>query len=285
MINNFILILKGAIIGVANIVPGVSGGTLAITLGLYEKIISTINNFFKDFKNNLKFIISIGIGIGLGLLLVSKLIIFSLDNYPLPTNFFFIGLILGGLPIIFNKIKDKEGRISNFFILIFVFTFIIGLTFINDTNTLVSFKNLNFFGYFKLFIVGMIGAATMVIPGISGSFILMTLGYYKPILDTFNNLTIFYKLEFQEVLNNIFVLLPFGFGIIIGILLIAKLIEYFFQKFETKTYYAIIGFVLGSIIIILKPLLTIKLKTIIIVNCLSLFLLGFIIAYYLGERS
>ena len=285
MNNEIILILKGALIGIANIIPGVSGGTLAITLGLYEKIITTINSFFKDIKNNLKFIISLGLGAGLGLILVSKIIVLALDNYPLPTNVFFVGLILGGLPILFKKVKSENKTLLNFFIFLLVFVFITSLSFIKDSNYVVSFNNMNLFKYFKLFLIGIIGAATMVIPGISGSFVLMTLGYYKPILDTLNTLTMFYKLEFNDIINNGLIILIFGIGVLVGILLIAKIIEYLLNKYETKTYYAIIGFVLGSIIVILKPLLTTKLNFYVLATSTLFGLIGFIIAYYLGERG
>ena len=285
MNNEIILILKGALIGIANIIPGVSGGTLAITLGLYEKIITTITNFFKDIKNNLKFIISLGLGAGLGLLLVSKIIVLALDNYPLSTNVFFVGLILGGLPILFKKVKSENKTLLNFFIFLLVFVFITSLSFIKDSNYVVSFNNMNLFKYFKLFLIGIIAAATMVIPGISGSFVLMTLGYYKPILDTLNTLTMFYKLEFNDIINNGLIILIFGIGVLVGILLIAKIIEYLLNKYETKTYYAIIGFVLGSIIVILKPLLTTKLNFYVLATSTLFGLIGFIIAYYLGERG
>lgn len=285
MNNEIILILKGALIGIANIIPGVSGGTLAITLGLYEKIITTITNFFKDIKNNLKFIISLGLGAGLGLLLVSKIIVLALDNYPLPTNVFFVGLILGGIPILFKKVKYENKTLLNLFIFLLVFVFIMSLSFIKDSNYIVSFNNMNLFKYLKLFLIGIIAAGTMVIPGISGSFVLITLGYYKPILDTLNTLTTFYKLEFNDIINNGLIILIFGIGVLVGILLIAKIIEYLLNKFETKTYYAIIGFVLGSIIVILKPLLITKLNFYVLAISIPFGLIGFIIAYYLGERG
>ena len=100
-----LLIIKGMIIGLANIIPGVSGGTLMITLGLYEEIIETISHFFKNFKKNLKFIIPLGIGMVLAILLLSKVISICLENYPFPTTIFFIGLIIGGIPLIWKKIE------------------------------------------------------------------------------------------------------------------------------------------------------------------------------------
>lgn len=284
MYDKFILILKGAIIGIANIIPGVSGGTLAITMGLYERLIKAITTFFKDFKNNIKFLFPIGIGAVIGLLLVSKLIAFSFDNYPVPTNIFFVSLILGGLPMLFKKVKGRELKDYNIFILLIVAAFLIGLTFINSNTNMVSFDNMNLLKYTKLFIVGIIGAATMVIPGISGSFVFMLLGYYRPILNIITNLTSFYKMDFNTIINQGLILLPFGLGVTVGIVIIAKIIEYFLNKFETTTYYAIIGFVIGSVVIIIKPLFDYTLTLPMVIMSIILGMAGFIIAYFLGER-
>ena len=122
----------------------------------------------------------------------------------------------------------------------------------------------------------------MVIPGISGSVVLMLLGYYRPILDTIN--AFFNSLRGTgDLLHNFFILFAFGLGIIIGIIIIAKIVEYFLNKFETQTYYAIVGFVLGSIILIIKSLVIhpITLPTIIYSTILGL--IGFTITYKLGS--
>jgi len=164
MYDKLILVLKGVIIGVANIIPGVSGGALAITLGLYEKLITAVNAFFKDFKKNIMFLFPFGIGVVIGFLLVSRLIVFALDNYPVQTNVFFVGLILGGLPILFNKVKSKDKKTSNFLILLLIVTLLIGLTFIEGGNKAVSFESMVAVDYFKLFIVGIIAAVQLLFP-------------------------------------------------------------------------------------------------------------------------
>lgn len=284
MYDKFLLVIKGAIIGVANIIPGVSGGTLAITMGLYEKLINAINTFFKNFKENVKFLFPIGIGAVLGLLLVSKLIVYVLDSFPVQTNIFFSGLILGGVPMLWKKVKDKEKNSSNIIVFLVVFSLLVVLTFVKNSNNLVSFNNLDIMGYFLLFIVGIIAAATMVIPGISGSFVLMLLGYYRPILDIINELTKFYKMSFIDVFNSGLILLPFGIGIIIGVLLIAKLIEYLLNKFEVKTYYAILGFVLGSVLMIIKPVMAYDITLVTVITSIAFGALGVFIANWLGER-
>lgn len=284
MYDKIILMLKGVIIGVANIIPGVSGGTLAITLGLYEKLIHAVNTFFKELKKNIMFLIPFGIGVVIGILLVSKLIVLAFDNYPVQTNIFFVGLILGGLPMLFNKVKGKEKSTSNFLILILIIVLLIGLTFIDGGNEVVFFENLVAYDYFKLFIVGIIAAATIVIPGISGSLVLMIMGYYRPLLDMISTLATFYKLSFNELFNYGLILAPFGIGLILGVFLIAKLIEYLLTHHETTTYYAIIGFVIGSILLILQPLLTYNLTLITVISSAVFGIGGYIIANLLGER-
>ena len=184
------LVIKGFLIGVANIIPGVSGGTLAITLGIYEKLIGAISHFFKNLKENIKFIIPIGIGAFLSILLLSRVISFCLDKYTLATILFFIGLILGGIPLLNKKIKGHYKNVSNIIIFLLSFGFVIALSVLKGENV-VSFANMNIINYIMLFLVGVVAAATMIIPGVSGSFVLMLLGYYKPIVDTIGALTKF----------------------------------------------------------------------------------------------
>ena len=120
---------------------------------------------------------------------MSKLISYSLDNYPIPTTIFFIGLILGGMPMLFKKTKGDYRNIPNSLILLISFVLVLELTFLGSGNNVVSLDNLDITGYILLILVGIIAAATMVIPGISGSFVLMLLGYYKPIIETVGDLT------------------------------------------------------------------------------------------------
>ena len=128
-----------------------------------------------------------------------------------------------------------------------------------------------------LFIVGVIASSTMIIPGISGSFMLMLLGYYKPIIDTIRSLT-----DFSLLGHNLIVLIPFGLGVVLGIIGVAKLIEYLLKKYEVKTYYGVLGFVLASIIAILLPLIGLPVDVLQIVLSVIVFIIGFLVAYHLG---
>ena len=267
--ENIILIIKGIVIALANIIPGVSGGTLMITLGVYEQIIDIISHPFKNLKNNWKFILFIGIGLVAGVLGFSKIISYCLDKFPLATPLFFIGLILGGLPLLFRKGKVKDNiKVSNILILLITFGIVLLFSFLKSGDSVVTITT-DFKGITLLFLVGMVAASSMIIPGISGSFMLMLLGYYKPVIDTISNLT-----KFNNLWDNLKILIPFGVGIVVGIVLVAKLIEYLLKKYEIKTYFGVIGFVLASIIAIIVPLFKVNFNVIELIIGIILMAIG-----------
>ncbi len=279
MKEKLILVAKGFIIGIANIIPGVSGGTLAITLGIYEKLIEAISHFLSNFKENIKFLVPVGLGIILSLLLLSNVIGYSLDHFPVPTVFFFIGLILGGIPMLMKKVKGEYQKASNLIIFLIMFVAVASFAFLKSGSNVVSFENMDLMKYIMLFVAGVIAAGTMVIPGISGSFMLMLMGYYEPIINTIRSLT-----HLENIAGNILILFPFGIGVLIGIILVAKIIEYLLKKFEIKTYFAILGFVLASIISILMGLGDTNITVLNTIIGLLFGFIGFVIAYILGEK-
>lgn len=276
MKNNVLLVIKGFFVGIANIIPGVSGGTLAITLGIYEELIEAISHFFRKLKSNIKFLIPIGIGAFTAIVIGSRIIEISLEKYTLPTLLFFTGLILGGMPMLFGKIK-KNIKPSYALIFLATFALVIGIMFLKTGNDAIL-VDLNAWGYFKLFLVGMIAAATMIIPGISGSFMLMVMGYYEPIINAINEFT-----SFNNLWNNFWILMPFGIGVLLGVIVIAKIIEFLFQKFEVPTYFGIIGFVLASLIGIFTSTGNLVFTPTFIIVGIILMALGFVIAYKLGD--
>lgn len=283
MKNSLILILKGYVMGTANLIPGVSGGTLAITLGIYEKFIDALSHLFKKFKENVKFLIPVLIGIILALFTLSKAMVFCLNNYLFITIMFFIGAILGGLPMLTKKVKGK--RIGIIEILVFATAFVVVLVpaFLSGEKV-ISFEQLRALDYILLFFVGMLASITMVVPGVSGSAVLMTIGYYKPIVNTIKNLTN----SSNDLGKSIIILLIFGVGVIVGMLFIAKIIEYFLKHFEVKTYYGIIGFVIASVVAIIYQ--NFFAGGYIAINVLDIILgiislaVGFFIALKLGDK-
>lgn len=277
--NNIKLMIKGFFIGIANIIPGVSGGTLMITLGVYEKVIDAISHFTKDIKEHLKLIFWIGIGALISIVSMSKLIVFSLDNYRLPTVLFFIGLILGGIPMLYGKVKGKI-NVSNIIIFLITFLFVISMMFLNSNSNEVDLGNLNVVGYILLFFVGVVASATMVIPGISGSFVLMFLGYYESILNRVNSLV-----KFNDIFTNVLVLGVFGIGVLIGIVGVSKLIEFLLNKYEIKTFSGILGFVIASCISIVINAFNegITVNFIQVLLGIVLFIIGYVVARKLGD--
>ena len=287
MKDNILLVIKGFIMGIANIIPGVSGGTLAIILGIYERFIGALSHFFRDLKGNLKFLILIFIGIGLAVVTMSNVIDYSYNNFPLPTTLFFMGLVIGGIPLLYGKVKGKPEmkKASSWVIFAIAFVCVIFLALSNRIfaeGASVDFANMGIGGYALLFVVGAIAAATMIIPGVSGSLVLMLLGYYYPIINLLKELT-----QFNNVFGNLVIAFVFGIGVLIGIVLISKLIEFLFKKYETKTYFGVLGFIFASIIAI--PLatfsevqLTFNILHIIIGIVMAFF--GGVVAYKLGER-
>ena len=256
MKKNIILVVKGFIMGIANIIPGVSGGTLALILGIYEEFIGAISHFFSNLKKNIAFLIPIAIGMVLAILSLSNVIDYSYKHFPIPTCLFFVGLVLGGIPLLVNKVKGKKEEVkqtSSYIIFLLTFLLVIFMAcsdLIFKEGLKVSFVNINLTGYLLLFLVGVVAAATMVIPGVSGSLVLMLLGYYYPVISVIKELT-----KFKNLGQNIIIVGVFGIGVLIGIVLISKLIEFLFKKYETKTYFGVLGFIVASVIAI--PLSTI----------------------------
>lgn len=279
MKEKIILALKGFIFGIANIIPGVSGGTIALTMGVYEDLIASISHFFEKPKKSVLFLIPFLIGAALSILLMSKVISYSLDKYPFPTIIFFVGLIIGGIPLLTKKIKKKRVKPINILLFLITFGLVMGMALMKEQNNIVNLTNLNIGSCLILCIVGMIAAATMVMPGVSGSFVLMLLGYYEPIINTVGNLT-----DFSKLGHNILVLAPFGIGIVLGIILIAKLIEYLFKKHETNTYYAILGFIISSVVTLGINAFSSPKSNIQIIVAIILFVISSIIGFKLGDE-
>jgi len=239
-----LLLLKGFIMGIANIIPGVSGGTLAIILGIYEKLINILSCLWKNIKENLKFLIPLFLGMGIAIILGSYVIDWGLTNFPIATTMFFIGLVIGGIPFIYAKVHKKYSIVNVcIFIIIAALVILVSLW---SMDRVVSFEKLDFLLIIRLFTVGMIAAGTMIIPGISGSLVLMNLGYYDNIIAAIKGLT-----DLSQLGHNICVLLPFGIGVIAGLIIIARIIRWLLKKFPVQSYFGILAFVIASIVSII----------------------------------
>lgn len=277
-LENLLLILKGFILGIANIIPGVSGGTLAMTMGIYEDIIKSISSILKTPKKSLKLLLHLGIGAVLSILILSKLLNYTLTNYAFATTLFFIGLIVGGFPLLLKKAKGHKVSLGYLLSFLSTTSLVIILRLLQTSENTVSLNNISLFTMIILLLVGMLAASTMVIPGVSGSFVLMLIGFYKPILNTISNIT-----KINLLGHNLLILVPFGIGVLLGIVLTAKLIEYLLKKYEIYTYYGIYGFILASILVLILNVYNKATGIPEVVVGILLVLLGTFIGYKLGD--
>lgn len=245
-------ILQGMVVGIANIIPGVSGGTMMVAMGLYDRLIHAITHLKSEFKDSMKLLIPIFAGAGIAIVALSRLFEFLLATYPIPTNFAFCGLIAGSLPFIFKKVKGHKVTVSKIIPFLIFFGVVILMALLGETGGASADVSLGFVNLLKLFGVGIIAAATMVVPGVSGSMMLMLLGYYDTILKVINDFVdALVKFDMGGLMTGVGILAPFGIGVVIGIFLIAKIIEFIFSKAEIHAYYGIIGLILASPIAIL----------------------------------
>ena len=238
----FIHIIKGAIMGAANVIPGVSGGTMALVMGIYERLINSINhlNFdtlkkifiTRDFKSfakdtDLFFLISITVGIFVSIFSLSILLEFLFETHKILVLSYFFGLIFASVFFVGKTIK----KYTSLSIFLFLIGFLIagGMVFISPSSSNSSFL--------FLIISGAIAMCSMILPGLSGSFVLLLIGNYELIICAINDL-------------NFSILVPFGIGALSGIILFAKLLQFIFKKFRNNTISLLTGFIFGSLIVL-----------------------------------
>ncbi len=281
MIKN---ILKGMVIGIANIIPGVSGGTMMVSMGIYDKLIHCITHLFSEFKKNVLFLLPIVIGMGLAIIGSSFTIEKLFESFPFQTSLLFVGLVVGGLPAMGKNVKGKKIQIGHIIAFLAFFAVVVVMALLGDTEGNAADLSFNVVNVLKLFGVGVIAAATMVIPGVSGSMMLLLLGYYNPVLSAINDfMSALVAFDFDGILTGVGILAPFGVGVVVGIFAIAKLVEIIFAKFPLYAYWAIIGLIVASPIAIIAmgtfPAITV---VHVITGAIAL-AVGFVIAMKLGE--
>lgn len=246
-------LLKGIFVGIANVIPGVSGGTMAVSFGIYDKILSSVSNLFKDFKKSFKVLFPIAIGMVIGIIGFTFIIGWLLENQPFGTSMAFSGLILGGVPMIVKSLKDgwatdtKKSLPVNVIVFILFATFATILPFLNGDAESGVLLVASFPMMIKMFFIGIIAAATMVIPGVSGSLVLMVLGYYFGVLSAVKDFISALKdFDFKEMFNQALILAPFAIGCLVGVFFISKLIEWLFNHYASATFSGILGLILVS---------------------------------------
>lgn len=300
-------IIIGIIIGISNIVPGVSAGTMFVILGIFKKLIDQVGLCLDEVKTMVKnitkfkeknggiravgimfknifmsqktFLIPIAIGMIFAIYFVAKLFSILNPEQILYRNYIFLGLILGGIPALFKELKKgtditniKKRKISIYIFMIigFAMMFALYLLKVNGIGLRkVGYEELSITMAIPLFLVGAIAAASMVIPGISGSMVVLILGYYELMTLSISKL------------NMIFII-PFAIGILVGIMAILKLIKYLLDKHYTRTYSCIVGFVVGSLLMVFPGLPVGVMGYVITVICIAI---GIMLSYMVEKYS
>ncbi|MEF2292787.1 DUF368 domain-containing protein [Virgibacillus dokdonensis] len=231
-------IYRGMIMGASDVIPGVSGGTMAVLLGIYDRLIAAINGFLsKNWKQQLGFLVPLGMGVAIAILTLSHVINWLFKHYAGPTQFFFLGLILGILPYLFYKANARKTFKGNHILLLLIGMVLVGSMMFLNTGEQTIITNLTTSTYLLLFASGIIASSAMILPGISGSFLLLIFGVYRTITNAITE----FKLD---------VLVVTGLGVLIGLVFMSKMVNYFFKRYTIATYAIIIGMVIGSIFVV-----------------------------------
>lgn len=263
---------KGFIVGIGKIIPGVSGAMLAMSLGIYDKAISSINNFRENKKENIKFLFPIVIGIILSIIIFSKIIDYSLTKFYLETMLLFVGLVIGGIPSIIKKTDRRDTAIV---IVTFLFFVLISIANINNSYII----NNNFIDYLMFFISGFLEAIGSVVPGISSTAMLMILGTYQTIISSIGSIA-----NVSMFIQNIKIIIPFVLGLLIGLVLTVKLIDYLFKRYKEKIYSFILGVLSANIVLLIIKALKYPVNLLELAIGLCLMVLGIVIAYRMEEK-
>ncbi len=232
--EHIINVLKGVVIGVANAIPGVSGGTMMVIMKVFDRLLGAVTLNLKKLKENFVFLLTIIIGMGIGVILSAKVLNICFENFYVQTQFFFMGVVLGSLPMIYKE-ATKEKKLEPLHLIPFAIGLgvIIGVTVISMSATNSVITSLTPVTFFYLLMISVVAAAAMIMPGLSGSLVLLILGGYQTVINAVDEM-------------NIMVLIPVGIGIILGILLCAKVITLCLKKWQRGTYAVILGLIVGS---------------------------------------
>ena len=221
--------LKGLIVGSTMLVPGVSGASMAMILGVYGRLVSSVSSFFRDKKGNLLFLLLFALGGGTGMLLFARPLLALIERYPMPTLYFFLGAVLGGVPM-----TVREAGIRRFSWRIPVFA-ALGLAIVLALNLLPANLFGSEAGFLPLLLAGILAAVALVLPGISVSYLLLLLGLYDETMLAITELRVPF-------------LLALGVGLMLGIVLTTKLLERAMLRHPEPTYLIILGFLFGSVL-------------------------------------
>lgn len=238
-------LINGFCMALADSVPGVSGGTVAFILGFYDNFINSLDDIFRGNleakKKAFIYLIKIGIGWAIGFLLAASILsgLFSTKIYEMSS--LFLGFIIFAIPLVIRDEKESvKGKYKNIIFAILGIAFVIGITIISTNGGIdINLQSLNIGTIAYIFVVAMVAISAMILPGISGSTILLIFGIYIPIM---NNIKAFLHLDFSVLPS----LIIFGLGMIFGVMVFARISRKCLEKYRSQTVYAILGLMLGS---------------------------------------
>ncbi len=273
-------VIGGMSVGIANIIPGVSGGTMLVIFNLFDKLMYAISDIFKrkteTRKESFIFILKVLIGAAIGVVVFAKILGFTLKHCEAETIFWFVGLILFSVPLIVKE-EMKNQKFNIIFFLIGVLIICILEYFNLNHVDNVTDSSMNLIHVLTLIGLGLIGGITMIFPGVSGSMVLLVLGKYEMIRSYVSDIT---KFDMNIYIN----LMIFGIGVILGIILSAKLLSFLLKKYKGQTMSLILGFIISSALILpLNIESTIKFDTQSICAISAAFILGGAVIYYIDR--
>ena len=292
--NYLLLALKGVAVGAANVMPGVSGATLAVIFRVYDRLIESINHLFSDFKQSLCFLIPFGLGMVVGIIALGSAIDFFITRFSLQSSAFIAGLMAGSLPFIYgqavSKIGHSNSKIFYYMVAVLAAAIIIFLAFFAPAPE--AGLNAEFSVGFALFLFfgGMIAAATMIIPGVSGAMVLILLGLYPLAMHTISLIReyLLTPTDFALLTPILMVIVPIGLGIVAGIVAASKLIAMLLEKYHSITYFAITGLVFGTIFAMFSDSGTYQnfdgFTPLLLVYVVVAFVVGMVVSLALGKR-
>lgn len=241
--NHLIKIIKGSLVGMGSILPGISGSMIAAILNIYQDLITALNNFTKhpiqSIINVWQYIVGVFVGLGLGFLFISSF----LDVAPIPLTLLFIGFILGAIPGLKKEIKTEKYHWHHFFTMFIAMVAMVGFLFIQEQTAVVG----SWTYLIIVFFIGMITAISIIIPGLSGATMLMALGYYQTLLKLGDDIIRdFSTLNFTAISSQLPMLGLLALGIIIGLLFMGKVMYQLLKHYKVHFYFAVLGIVFIS---------------------------------------
>lgn len=263
-------IYRGLMMGISDLVPGVSGGTIAVVLGIYDQLLAAISGLFsREWSRHLGFLVPLGIGVGIALLGLSRVIQYLLDNHFVPTRFFFLGLILGVLPLLLQRVDARRNfQLRHVLVWIVAAALVGSMAFLNPDESTEPTTTLTLAIGLGLFFSGWLASMAMLLPGISGSLVLLIIGVYPTAIEALSSL-------------NIPVIAVIGAGVFTGVIVSSKVLRYLLTTYPVMMYTVIIGLVTGSVFVVYPGLGSVLTMVVSVVT----FIVGFAMTVFIGSRS